>query len=241
VTLLALDTATELGSVAVGPAGGPASARRFLLERMSHAASILPAVREVLDGAGVSLSAVEGVVVGAGPGSFTGVRVAAATAKGLVHALGVPLFAVSSLAAAAVTAELELEELDTPVLEGDDRRRPRYVLFDARGERVYAACYRVGEGRLDSLVPPHASRVGAVLDEGPETGSFFCGAGARRHRKRIAEGGYRVLPAPAGSPTADALLRVMGLEPEPQPVGDPGRWEPEYVREWRSGRERKAG
>lgn len=234
--LLALDTSTPLGSVAVGGAGGEVLARRLLRRQGAHASALLPAVHEALEEAAATPEEIEGVVVGAGPGSFTGVRVAAATAKGLVRALGVPLRAVSSLAAGAVAAGLDHPELGPAPLAGEEGERPRVVLFDARGERVYAACYRVAGGRLEVLETPRPDRIGDVLDRaGPFASPVFCGRGALRHRERIESRGHPVLPAPAGVPTADALLAVVGLEPGVRPVDDPGRWEPEYVREWRPG------
>jgi hypothetical protein len=50
-----------------------------------------------------------------------------------------------------------------------------------------------------------------------------------RHAERIRAAGYRVLGPPAGTPTADALLRLLADRREP-PLADPGRWEPEYLR-----------
>lgn len=239
---LAFDTSTGLGSVALGPPGGEPAARRLLRRQGAHAAALVPAIRELLEAAGVARGAIEAVVVGAGPGSFTGLRVAAATAKGLVRGLDVPLRAVSSLAAGAVTAGLEVPGLGPAVVGADERDRPRCVLFDARGERVYAASYRIAADRIETVREPRASRIGAVLDEGPDPATLFCGDGARRHRERLEARGYRVLGEPAGVPTADALLRIGGMEPGAPRVEEPARWQPEYLRAWRSGpEERKAG
>lgn len=237
--LVAFDTATPVASVALGEAGEAPLARRFLRTQRGHAASLVPAVRDLLDESGVSRDDLRGVVVGAGPGSFTGLRVGAATAKGLVRALGVPLHAISSLAAGAVTAGLSIPEL-TGTSDGTEPRevrpeRPRHVLFDARGLRVYAATYRLGTDGLETLAPPRAERVDELLESGPDPEGAFCGSGARRHRERLEAAGFEVLPEPAGTPTADALLRLVALDPEARPVEDPARWEPQYLREWRPG------
>ena len=93
---LALDTSTPLGSVCVG-VGSRVVARDVIHGQGSHSSDLIPTVGRVLQEAGADLSELAGLVVGAGPGSFTGVRVAAATAKGLAHALDIPLWAVSSL------------------------------------------------------------------------------------------------------------------------------------------------
>ena len=83
--LLAMDTSTALGTVAVA-CGREVLARAELGEQRTHASGLVPAIAEVLDEAGVDREELSGVVVGSGPGSFTGVRVAAATAKGLTYA-----------------------------------------------------------------------------------------------------------------------------------------------------------
>lgn len=233
--ILALDTSTRLGSVAVASGDGEVRARRLLPRQRAHAEELVPAIAETLAGAGADRRDLAGVVVGAGPGSFTGVRVAAATAKGLVRALGISLRAFSSLEAGAVTAGLEIPDLGGPAVVPGDAGRPRHVLFDARGERVYAAAYRLGAGGIETLADPWAATVDDVLATGPGPDALFCGSGARRHRERIEEAGWRVLPEPAGIPTADALLRILALEPDRAPVADPARWEPAYVRPWAAG------
>ena len=92
--LLALDTSCPIGSVAVGR-GGELLGRALLEQRTEHAARVIPAIEQVLEEVAVERTALGGVVIGEGPGSFTGVRVAAATAKGLVRALAVPMWPVS--------------------------------------------------------------------------------------------------------------------------------------------------
>jgi len=116
-----------------------------------------------------------------------------------------------------------------------------YVLFDARADRVYGACYRIRDGGLEVVRPPFAGRLGDVLEGEIPSDVLFCGEGARRHQARIEDAGHRVLPAPAGVPTADGLLHVMTLGGSVERVEEPGRWEPHYLRPWRPGRERKAG
>lgn len=214
---LALDTSGPVGHVAVGR-GAVVLARVRLEGRGQHAAHTVSAVEQVLAEGSVDRSEVAGVVVGEGPGSFTGVRVSAATAKGLARGLDVPLWAVSSLAAGAV---------------GDlGRGGPgvRYILFDARGERVYAACYGVGSRGVETLRPPHAGDLRTVLADDVPDGAAFAGDGAQRHRGVIEGAGFTVLAPPVGEPTADALLHLLALHPDTPSVADLGTWEPRYVK-----------
>ena len=222
---LALDTSGPVGYVAVAR-GARVLARARMERQGKHAARMINTVDAVLDEAGVDPSGLSGIVVGEGPGSFTGVRVAAATAKGLARGLDVPLWALSSLAAAAV-GDL-----------GAGGPGVRYVLFDARVDRVYAACYGVGSLGVETLLPPHASDLRTILGGDVPAGALFAGDGAERHRRTIESAGFRLLTSPVGDPTADALLYLLALHPETPPVESLELWEPRYVkasnaeREW---------
>ena len=212
---LALDTSTPTGSVAVGRDDTVVS-RALLTRQARHASALLPAVDEVLAAAGIHRQEIDGVVVGEGPGSFTGVRVAAATAKGLTAAMGCPLHPVSSLAGEALA---------------HDGHPIRYALFDARAERVYGACYGVGSARVETLVEPHAAELRDLLAGEVPPGAVFVGDAAEKHRGVIEGAGFQVPPRPAdGVSLADGLLRCMALSRKAEPVEDPAAWEPAYVR-----------
>ncbi|HEX2190067.1 MAG TPA: tRNA (adenosine(37)-N6)-threonylcarbamoyltransferase complex dimerization subunit type 1 TsaB, partial [Longimicrobiaceae bacterium] len=186
--VLALDTSTSVGSVAVGE-GERLLAEVLLTVGAGHSSALLPAVDRALRSAGMSPADLAAVVVGGGPGSFTGVRIAAATAKGIVHAAGVPLFAYPSLLAAAAGCW------------GADR--PVCALFDARRRDVYAACYRFGAG-VEEVMAPEALVLDEVLDRfrgGPP--ALFTGEAAVIHRGEIERvPGARVVPAQLAAPRA---------------------------------------
>lgn len=223
---LALETSGPIGSVAVTRGTEPL-ATRTMERRAAHASRLVPAIAEVLEEAGAEPGDLGAIVVGEGPGSFTGVRVAGATAKGLAHALGLPLWAVSSLAAAALAGQ----DLSSPAVH--------YVLFDARGDRVYGACYGIGVAGMETLVAPHAGRIRDVLAGDVPPGAVFIGEGAQRHRGSILGAGFEFSGAPAGQPRAEALVRCLALGRQIEPVPSLGSWEPRYLRasnaerEWR--------
>lgn len=244
---LALDTSTRVGSVCVA-VGTAVQACAILDKPAAHASELVPTIREVLDRAGVDVSEVTGIVVGSGPGSFTGVRVAAATAKGLCRALEIPLWAVSSLEAGAASLAVggatlgvvggapfgavggaTLGEFATAEFSSEEMARPRYVLFDARSDRVYAACYVPRDGGLEELIPPHATTIGEVLATDLPLCNFV-GDGAHAHSDQIVSAGFPVLPAPAGTPSAEGLVALVGRSPARAPIGDVARWEPDYLR-----------
>ena len=243
-TILAFDTSARLGSVIV-TANGKVLARAFLRSPRRHAARLLPAIRGVLVASGAQLGDLAGIVVGSGPGSFTGVRVAAATAKGLTEGCGVPIWAYSSLAAAAASEAVWLpagwsgpagwrKAREDKAVEPPEPGTPCYILFDARGDRVYAGCYRVGHDSVDVLVPPTATRLGDVLSSSVPEGAIFAGDGAFRHGRAIERHGWRVVPPPLGLPTAEGLARLFALMPRP-PLDNARAWEPEYLRPWKAG------
>ncbi len=211
--LLAFDTSGPVGSV-VAATGREVRARVVLARQAAHASGLLPAIDEVLEEAGVGRRDLDGLVVGEGPGSFTGVRVAAATAKGLGRALALPVRAVSSLAAAALATEAG------PV---------RYALFDARAERVYGGCWGVGGERVETLVEPHARELRDLLAGDVPGGAAFTGDGALRHRALIEGAGFDVVEPGPDRTLADGLVEYCARA-RVDPIHELGAWEPAYVR-----------
>ncbi len=218
--VLAIETSGRAGSVALS-VGGAVAAERLLSEPAGHAAALIPAIGEVLAEAESGVGDLAGIVVGAGPGSFTGVRIAGAAAKALASSLGVPLYPVSSLRAGAVAGQP-----DPP----DGEREVRYVLFDARRGRVYGAAYDTGAGLAVRVIGPHGGTVVGVINGRPPLGTVFMGDGATAHEALIGAAGFTVRPAPAGVPGAAALIACCAWV-----AADPAAWEPGYVREWKPG------
>lgn len=143
--ILALDTSTEWCSVAVGDG----TEWRHLDEHagQSHSERVLPMVRSVLADAGWALRDLDGVAFGAGPGSFTGVRIACGVAQGLALGADLPVVAIPTLAALA-----------QEVFRARGWRNV-YACLDARMREVYVAAYdRVDdewrEMAAPSVMPP---------------------------------------------------------------------------------------
>lgn len=234
--VLAVDTSVAPSSVAVGALPGSDPVTRLLPPGERDGDTIVETVHAVLADAGVGVSDLDEVVVGAGPGSFTGVRLAAATAKGLAFGAGLPLRPFSSLAAhaAALAADPPKGLADVPP------GRPLHVLFDARGVRLFHAAF-VWKGR--GLPPEPAAddrfttlpELVASLDL--EAGPVLVGAGAERHAGPLERSGARVVGVARSVARAHGLLLLRERSTDP-PLDDPASWVPNYLRDPSAVRER---
>lgn len=216
---LALDTSTRRGSVALGRTGEGESAALLGEESLevsaTHSETVLPAIDRLVRSAGYSPIDIEAVIVGAGPGSFTGVRIGAALARGMCFPARATLFAYSSLATIAAVADAE---------------GPVCALLDARRDQVYAAGYTVGALGVEEHFAPRAGALGDLLDELDPAAWTFAGVLSAEQRSRIEQAGGRLMPEEAGRPSGAGLLRLVQWAPEAGRVSDPARWEPDYVR-----------
>jgi len=138
-TYLAVDTATEACSVAITVNG--AVRERFEPMQREHTAKLLPMIHAVLADAGKSVSQLDGIVCGIGPGSFAGLRIGLGVVKGLALARDLPVAGVSSLAMLAQRAMR---------LGGATQVAS---IIDARMNEVYFGAYaRDGAGLAAALV-----------------------------------------------------------------------------------------
>lgn len=144
--LLALDTATECCSAAL-LVEDRLLTREAELAR-GHAERILPMIDELLGEAGMTLRRLDAIAFGRGPGSFTGVRLAASVAQGLAFGAGLGVVAISSLRALAQRA-----------LDQDGCVTRALVCNDARMQEVYWGCFERGTDGL--AIERSPERVGA--------------------------------------------------------------------------------
>ncbi|TMK69190.1 MAG: tRNA (adenosine(37)-N6)-threonylcarbamoyltransferase complex dimerization subunit type 1 TsaB [Actinobacteria bacterium] len=164
--ILAFDTATEVATSALVSDG------EVVGERVSRASTLLEDVDALLRQGGAHPSGIDALAVGVGPGSFTGVRVGLATARGLALALGVPVAGVSTLASLAAGAPGAL-----PVI--DARRREVFVLQDGEPRVLSPAAVEVAAGVV--CVGNGAVRYRGMLEE---AGAVIPPDGDERHLPR---------------------------------------------------------
>lgn len=188
--LLAFETATRRLSVALWQDGE-------LIERAGEIPNggsehLLPWAQELLAEAGVALAQIDGIAFGAGPGGFTGLRLACGVAQGLAWGLDLPVLPVSTLEALALASG----------------EREVWACLDARMNEVYAAAYRVEGDAVRQLMAP-VCLPPAVVPAPTFTGGWGVGDGFAAYGQVL----YARKPDLIGLradvfPTAAAVLRL---------------------------------
>jgi len=223
VRILAVDAATAVLTVALDSPDGP-GAELNLRGPGAHAENLMRAIRTLLDSTGVGPRRIDAVVAGVGPGSFTGIRIAVAAAKGLAYALSIPAVGVSTLdimAAAVWVPGLVV----SPVL-------------DARRGEVYGAVYQntpLAEGPLTGYLNLPMAKFLLHLRELGVAGRPVCflGDAALKHASLLRrELGPEVWVAPREAAYPRALVAAaLGRERlRAGEGGDPAELVPLYLK-----------
>jgi tRNA threonylcarbamoyladenosine biosynthesis protein TsaB len=208
VQILALDTSTAWLSVALYDGQSALVAR----ERAGTAASerLLPLTAQVLAEAGTALAQLAGIAYGAGPGSFTGVRIACGVVQGLAFGADLPVFGVSSLGAVAQTA-WRTRGWSRVLACLDARMREVYVASYARNDNGWARLGDVQVAKPDDVVPADRSAwfgAGNGFDAYPELAARLCmhdvDTSVIPDAQSVAEWAWPHLSSGEGMPAADA-------------------------------------
>ena len=209
--VLAMDTTTERGSVAL-VSGGEVLGEVRLRSGMGHSTRLMPAIAFLLDGLGLKAPDIEGFAVTAGPGSFTGLRVGLSCVQGLALAGGRPCLGLSTLDVLAARIAGAAPTL--------------VAAMDAYRGEVYAGVYDAEARRRGDPVTAVPSQAFAGLP----SGTAFIGDGAAKYREEI-----RAAVADARFPSRSAFLAgTLGLLAEPALLAGsgvaPAQLRPLYLR-----------
>jgi len=214
-TVLALDTSTEMCSVALRV--GNQWAQGSMLAPREHSQKILTLIDEVLAEFELGLADVEQLVVGHGPGSFTGVRIGVSVAQGLAFSQNLPVVAVSTLAALAQQA-IRLHDAKTIV-----------SAIDARMNEVYVAVYYHQAGLAKPTLAPQMASLTALAQQPwwPAGAVTAVGTGWQAYGEVLAAGANVQILDDVTLPLAEDMIRLAdaGL-----PAVDAADLEPLYVR-----------
>ena len=171
MNLVALETSTRRLSVALWLDGR-------LIERTQDVPNggserLLPWISEMLAEAGIGLKHLEGIAFGAGPGGFTGLRLACGVAQGLAFGLDVPVLGVCSLEALAFAAYRG----STGTRRGASAPERLFACVDARMDEVYCAAYLILDDVVETLMKPVVTGPQSVKLPILDTGIAWVGCG----------------------------------------------------------------
>jgi tRNA threonylcarbamoyladenosine biosynthesis protein TsaB len=215
---LAIDTATAVASVAVGTPPVAESVTVVSGPR-AQAAQIIDLVDRALTPLGARAGDLAGIVIADGPGSFTGLRIGWAAAKGLVQERGLPLHAIPSLLAVAAGVTTVLGSV------------PVAVCFDALRGQVFAAVYVVHPTRVEAVVLPVVCTPAELVSRSPLRPRAAAGDGATRYAAEMERWtGTPPLDTASLQPAAVSLLGLHARADVGRMLADPSTAEPDYGR-----------
>jgi tRNA threonylcarbamoyladenosine biosynthesis protein TsaB len=219
--VLGLDTASATASIAIVSHGKMMA--EVTRPASSHGAELPAAVTEVADRAGIALKNLEGIAVGVGPGSFTGLRVGLAYAKGLVLALGCALIGIPTFDCLALAAFEHSSAADGTMI---------CPIVDARKGEVYANIYRARADRLDNISQPLVIRLQNLFPELSDGVILIGDSKAKEASLLLSERGIRsTVLDEAGMNSRGRYVAALGAERMARGVTDtPAIVEPLYVR-----------
>jgi tRNA threonylcarbamoyladenosine biosynthesis protein TsaB len=211
--ILAIETSTDFGTCALLTDGD--IEQRICMPGRPHSETLLPLVRQLMSDHGTGFTQLDALAFGAGPGAFTGLRVACGVAQGLAVGAGLPVVPVCGLEAMAASVN-EFRVLS---------------LLDARMGEVYSAAYERREGSLElqgeiRVDPP------ATLDL-PANGDWMaCGNALAAYPElggRLRDAGFVLCPGVL--PQAGAVAQLAALRLAQGAGIDPAQAAPLYVRD----------
>ena len=201
--VLAIDTATKIGSVALYDDKIGVIGEINLYVKVNHSNVIMDAVDSLFKLSGLTIKDVDRIAVTIGPGSFTGIRIGTAIAKGLAYSLKKPIVGVN--------------KLDVLAHMGENREDIIVPLIDARKERVYFSKYRYIDNILLREEEYKDGELREILDDLKGKKVTFIGDGATVNEKlinEILEKDYTIFSKANSIPRAGVAAQISSRLPE---------------------------
>jgi tRNA threonylcarbamoyladenosine biosynthesis protein TsaB len=215
--ILSLETSASICAVALHDQGVMLASAEVHIAQ-SHASKLAPLIEEVRKMAAVEMSALKAIAISAGPGSYTGLRIGASTAKGLCYALNIPLLAVNTL-------ELMVHQAK----QINIHQAMLCPMIDARRMEVYCL---LTDAQLKVLQPVEAKIVDdtSFLEFLRESDILFFGSGAEKCRDMITHPNARFI---SNLYPSAGMLGVLAFEKyQKGQVEDLASFEPFYLKEF---------
>ncbi len=225
--ILAIDTSSMVASAAVTDQE-KLVAEYIINHKKTHSEQLMPIIEQVLESCNISIREIDAIAVSSGPGSFTGLRIGAATAKGLAHVINKKVIGISTLDGLA---------FNLPYCQGII-----CPIMDARRNQVYTALYKWDQGNFYKIKPHCAIALSELIEElkAEEEMVVFLGDGVPVHRQLLREQlGHRARFAPRNADrqraSSIAVLAAQALERGEGQSGD--TFVPFYLRKSQAERE----
>lgn len=216
--LLALDTSTEACSVALLYQNSIIALDEVCPQQ--HSKRVLPMIDGLLAEAGLSLTSLDGIVYGRGPGSFTGVRIGVSVAQGLAFGADLPVYGVSTLAAMAQAA-VRLHQASQIV-----------AAIDARMAEVYLASYRCdSDGVVQPLTAEQAIKPQLLAPMALSGPVIAVGTGWQTYASELLAAQHAEIAADILYPSAQDMLTLARSAFFEGHFGSAEQAEPSYVRD----------
>lgn len=215
--ILAVETSGRTGSAVLAVGREVRAATTFQADR-NHAVELLPSIDRMCDDCAVRPGDIDQVHISAGPGSFTGLRIAVTLARTMARAGGQRVIAVPTL---AVLAQNALGSVPSP---------PRIaVLLDAKRGQVYAGAFDLHEGTYRATRSPHLADPREFLASLPQP-RFVLGEGLHHHRAACAGVDHQPLPVSLWRPRAEVVLQLGYALAQEGHFANPATLTPIYLR-----------
>lgn len=199
MNILAVDTSTPQVTAGI-VRDGETVAEKLHLDARAHNEVLVPLIQQCLTDSGVAATELDAVVVGCGPGPFTGLRVGMATAASFADALGIPCYGICSLDALAGGVGDEL------------------VVTDARRREVYFAAYRDGQRVFGPAVAKPADVMELLKEELAAEAADFAPSQARGSLSHIEQIAGLEVAAEQVFPTLTAMVEAVDFDSAPGPL-----------------------
>ena len=226
MNILAIETTGSVSSVAL-ICPGKTIAEFSINSGLTHSQTLMPMLDHTLTAANFNKADIDAIAVSSGPGSFTGLRIGAAAAKGLAFALGLKIVPVSTLDALAYNV-FTWEGIVVPIM-------------DARRSQVYTAVYDCVGSKITRISDYMACDFDEVADMTRKKGkrTIFLGDGVAVHRGGITSSGFSIA-ADTFLLQRAASVGAIALETASHAAIDANQFEPFYIRPSQAEREYKS-
>jgi len=200
VRVLAIESSSFVASVAI-VTEEKVEGEIFINNKLQHSVLLFPLIEDMFKTLDLSVDDIDAVAVSGGPGSFTGLRIGVAAAKGIAQGKNLKFIGVSSLDAMAFM-QVGFDGVIVPIM-------------DALRDNVYTALYRFEGGRLIKISDYEALPIDELIERVKEEKALFCGDAVKIHRKKLEGNNFYLSTNTSNLPRASALgelalLRLMG-------------------------------